>query len=76
MSNISELTREALSLSVDDRVQLAQELWASLQSPPSDSEADALDLADQRDTELEDGSVTGVFHKDAIAQARKSLECE
>ncbi len=76
MSNISELTKEALSLSVDDRVQLAQELWASLQSPPSGSEADALDLADQRDAELEDGSVTGVSHKDAITQARKSLECE
>ena len=80
MASISQLTQEALSLPFDDRMQLAQRLWASLQPSPDatveDQEREALDLADRRDADLESGSVEGVSHADAMAKARKSLGCE
>ncbi len=80
MASISQLTQEALSLPLDDRMQLAQRLWASLQPSPDatveDQEREALDLADRRDADLESGSVEGVSHADAMAKARKSLGCE
>jgi len=80
MASISQLTQEALSLPLDDRLQLAQRLWASLQPSPDatveDQEREALDLADRRDADLESGSVEGVSHADAMAKARKSLGCE
>ena len=80
MANISQLTQDALSLPLDDRIQLAQQLWASLESSDDaiveDQEREILDLADRRDAELETGSVEGVSHADALAKARKSLGCE
>ena len=80
MASISQLTQEALSLPLNDRMQLAQRLWASLQPSPDatveDQEREALDLADRRDADLESGSVEGVSHADAMAKARKSLGCE
>ena len=80
MADISQLTQDALSLPLDDRIQLAQQLWASLQSSDDafveDQEREILDLADRRNAELETGSVEGVSHADALAKARKSLGCE
>lgn len=80
MSTMAQLTRDALSLPLDDRIRLAQRLWDSLQQPENadgiDDEAKALELAHQRDAELAGGSVEGVSHADAMAKARKSLECE
>ena len=78
MSNLSQLTKEALSLPLDDRVRLAQELWASLQPAPGSmtaggEETEALDLAENRDADLESGSVKGVPNTEAMAKARKSL---
>jgi hypothetical protein len=80
MYDLSQLTREALSLPLEERLHLAQELWASL-GPPSvtsiDSEvAEVLDKADRRNAELASGSVEGISHADAIARARKSIGCE
>lgn len=80
MADISQLTQDALSLPLDDRIQLAQQLWASLEpttdASVEDQESELLDLADRRDADLESGSVDGVSHADALAQARKSLGCE
>lgn len=80
MADLSQLTQDALSLPLDDRIQLAQRLWASLEpatdAGAEDQESDLLDLADRRDADLQTGSVKGVSHADALAMARKSLGCE
>ena len=76
MTNASQVTNEALSLPLNDRVRLAQELWASLH-PPRDGEADEaspISKAKERDQEIANGEVEGVQHREALAQARKSLE--
>lgn len=80
MSDLSQLTRQALALPLDDRIQLAQELWASVGPSAVDSVdkevTEALDTADRRDAELASGAVQGISHDDAIARARKSIGCE
>jgi putative addiction module component (TIGR02574 family) len=80
MSDLSELTREALALPIGERILLAQELWASLEASKPGNNADdveqALDLAVQRDAELSSDVVDGVSHAEVMARARKSLECE
>ncbi|MCO6455925.1 MAG: addiction module protein [Pirellulaceae bacterium] len=81
MASILQLTEEALALPLEERIRLAQRLWASL-NPTADAsekkvqEAEALDLAERRDAELDRGSVQAVSHSEAIARARKSLGCE
>ena len=80
MASISQLTEEVLALPLEERIRLAQRLWASLQ-PATDAsvrsqETDALELAERRDAELDGGTVQAVSHSDAIARARKSLGCE
>ncbi len=78
MTSIAQLTSDALSLPVDDRIRLAQRLWESLQDSGNidsgDNDAKTLELAEQRDDELTSGSVKGISHADAIAKARKSVE--
>ncbi len=80
MTDIPQLINEALSLPLDDRIRLAQVLWASLQSPTntsvSDEAAQALDVAERRDAELESRSVEGTSHAAALKKARNSLRCE
>lgn len=78
MTSIAQLTSDALSLPMHDRIRLAQRLWESLQDSGNidsgDDDAKTLEVADQRDDELASGSVEGISHADAIAKARKSLE--
>lgn len=80
MTNYAQVAQEALSLPLSERVQLAQQLWASVQpsahADPQDEERQALDLADQRDAAMEGGLAGGISHADAVASARKSLECK
>lgn len=80
MSDLASLTREALALPLAERIQLAQELWASVGPPEatssSDSEVEALRLADERYAELASGKVAGIPLDEAMEKARKSLQCE
>jgi hypothetical protein len=80
MADLSQLTQAALGLPLDQRIRLAQELWASLQPEEADGVAgeirDASEEAERRDAELDSGSVTGISHEEAIETARKSLRCE
>ena len=80
MTDLSQLTQAVLDLPLHERVRIAQELWASLQPNESGDVAneteDALSLADQRDAELDAGSVTGISHDQAMETARKSLGCK
>ncbi len=81
MTDIRQLTADALALPLEERLRLAQKLWASC--PQSDSKGpetgdarEAIDIALERDRELEVGSVQAVSHEDVMQQARKSLGCE
>ena len=74
MNDASQLTNEALALPLNERVRLAQQLWASLQESVDNEESVTLDVAKQRDEDLENG-LEGIPHSEALARARKSLEC-
>ena len=74
MARISRLTQDALSLPLDDRIELAEQLWASL-GPSADvsvedQERETLDLADRRAADLETGSVEGASHAASISVRR------
>ena len=79
-ANVVELTNQALSLPVAERVQLAQKLWESLPeanvSVPPEEETQALELARQRDAELASGKVQGIPHDQVMQNARRSIGCE
>ena len=79
-ADVIELTNQALSLPVAERVQLAQKLWESL--PETDErvspeeEPQALELARRRDAELASGKVQGIPHDQVMLNARRSIGCE
>ena len=71
-TNVIELTNQALSLPAQDRVQLAQKLWESLeeevQTPPF-AEAETLEIAQRRDSELSSGKDYGVPQEEVMENA-------
>jgi putative addiction module component (TIGR02574 family) len=78
--NVVELTNQALSLPVAERVELAQRLWESLPEidggDPPEEVAEALKLARQRDSEMERGNVQGIPHEQVMQNARHALGCD
>ena len=67
MSTITELEKEVLALPPAEREQLATAAWESLVSDPSalsDPRIDpeGIDLAAQRDAELESGTIQSIGH--------------
>lgn len=74
-----ELVREALTLPLADRVQLAQVLWESIgdvsQATTDDEEREAVELAWKRDAELDSGAVAGRTHEQVMEAARRALKC-
>ena len=57
MADISQVLREALALPFEDRVRLAQELWASIHPDgrPEDDVSAAVDEAIRRSAVLDSG---------------------
>jgi putative addiction module component (TIGR02574 family) len=73
--NAEQVTTEALSLPVQDRVNLAQALWQSLARPGPDVDPeDLLETALRRGRELDSGMVQGISREDAMRQAREALK--
>ncbi|HET6424664.1 MAG TPA: addiction module protein [Planctomycetaceae bacterium] len=71
-----QLTDEALALPLAERVRLAQELWASLDTTIVDSsERAAVVEAIRRDEELSSGTVVGRTHEEVMQAARRAIEC-
>jgi hypothetical protein len=72
-----EITQEALSLPLSQRVLLAQALWRSIDERLDENEADeeraAIDEATKRDAELSSGAVIGRGHQQVMDAARRSL---
>jgi hypothetical protein len=76
-TDLSDITREALSLPDDERVRLAQLLWDSLteagRGPAVADTVDAVAEAGQRDGELTSGKVQPQSHDEAIRAAREAI---
>ena len=76
--DLSEVTRDALTLPDDQRARLAQLLWESLSAaergPTSADFTDAVDRAAERDAELTSGGVASQSHDEAMREAREAIQ--
>lgn len=71
-----ELTAEAMTLPLSERVSLAQALWESIETGLAQTnEGSALREAIRRDEELSAGSATGRAHEEVMQAARRSIGC-
>ena len=74
MRTLADLTKEALSLPVEDRVVLAQRVWESMEHFASDDVERAwTEEADRRWREIEEGKVQCQPADQVMTRARKSL---
>jgi putative addiction module component (TIGR02574 family) len=74
MSTHTDVTKEALSLPVDDRVVLAQRVWDSMEHfADADLEKAWMAEADRRWREIEEGTVQCHPADEVMRQARESL---
>jgi hypothetical protein len=70
-----DIERRALEISPEARLRLAAKLLSSVQDAtrPSLSEEQALDLAEKRAEELDNGTAKGLDYREEIARIRSSL---
>ena len=74
MSSLTDVTQEALSLSVEDRAVLAQRVWESMEHFSSaDVEKAWMDEVDRRWREIEEGKVQCQPAAEVMRRARESL---
>jgi putative addiction module component (TIGR02574 family) len=73
--SIDQIAAAALRLPAKERAKLAESLWESLVDPfkiPAGSEdAEAVDLALERDRQLETGEVKPLSHDELMARLRR-----
>jgi hypothetical protein len=74
---IEQLTREVMSLTVAERVGLAQALWQSIDSElaerNTDNEAVTIKVAAERDAEMASGTTPKRSHDQVMQAARRAL---
>jgi putative addiction module component (TIGR02574 family) len=71
-----QLAAEAMALPLSERVQLAQELWQSIDIGLDDTdERAAVRDAIRRDQELSSGAVVGRSHEEVMQAARRAIGC-
>lgn len=74
MSALTDVTKKAMALPVEDRVMLAQRVWESVQHFTSRAvENEWLDEADRRWQEIEERKVRCQPADEVMKRARKSL---
>lgn len=70
-------TEQALSLPLEDRIQLAEALWQSIGAGlAAGKEREAVQIAAQREAELTSGIVIGRTHEEVMQAARRALGCD
>ncbi len=78
MIDLPRLTREALALPFEARLELAHALWASIHSEHADDSQDdlaaILEIAAEREAEIERGDVVAIPRSEAMAQVRAALQ--
>ncbi len=76
--SIAQIKELALALPVEQRVDLAQLLWSSLDNHPpdvsKDEEAFRKEL-NRRDDEMSADPSIGLTHEEVMAEARRQLGC-
>jgi putative addiction module component (TIGR02574 family) len=70
--NLDSLTSQALALPFDDRVELAQRLWQSLEGPVGVEDEFAKE-GYRRESEMEHGTVQTFSHEDVMRDANELL---
>jgi hypothetical protein len=74
-----QLLKEAMALPIEQRVDIAQALWASIDEGSEnevDDEARTIATARLRNTELSDGTIREQSHEEVMTAARRALRCE
>jgi putative addiction module component (TIGR02574 family) len=76
-----DLTRQLVALPLQERVDLAQALWQSIDDQlaaesPDTVEAEAIAVALKRDAALDSGHVVGLSHEQVMEAVRQALRCE
>ena len=79
MSNLFELEKEALSLSPEEREQLAAIVWESLVNDPEaagsrEIDPEGVQLAAQRDAEIESGKIQPIDHAEFLRRTGGASE--
>jgi hypothetical protein len=73
--NLEPIAPEALRLPLKERALLAASLWESIEDPyplgPEHSDEAAINLALERDAEIETGMVKPISHGDLMERLRK-----
>ena len=70
--NLDALTALALSLPPDERFELAERLWLSVEGR-ADEDEELFDEIARRDTEMEAGHVRIYSHEEVMRDARQAL---
>jgi putative addiction module component (TIGR02574 family) len=70
--DLGVLTTQALALPPQQRVELAQRLWDSVEGQIDDNEELFAEI-DRRDAEIESGAVQTFSHEEVMRDARKVL---
>ena len=69
-----QITRAALELPLNERVDLAEQLWQSIEEGlPAVEEREAIETARRRDAELDSGAVNGRTHDQVMESIRRAL---
>ena len=72
----NELAAEAMALSLNDKVSLAQALWESINAGLGETaQESALTEAARRDGELSSGIVSGRSHDEVMQAAQRAIGC-
>lgn len=74
MSTLTEVTKQALDLAVEDRIVLAERVWESVEHfATPEIEKAWMDEADHRWREIEEGRVQCLPADEVMLRARQSL---
>ena len=69
-----QIIRAALELPLNERVDLAEQLWQSIEETlPAVVEREAIETARRRDAELDSGAVAGRTHDQVMESIRRAL---
>jgi putative addiction module component (TIGR02574 family) len=70
--NLDSLTTQCLALPLDQRVELTQRLWQSLEGE-LDEDAELFAEIERRDAEMAKGAIKTYPHDEVMRDARKTL---
>jgi putative addiction module component (TIGR02574 family) len=77
-----EIAAQALTLSVEDRMAVADRIWGSIEDPflqvepVSDEVLATAELAMRRSEEMSSGVEQGVSHEEVMAHIRRIVACD